>query len=236
MSSVQVIRLTTKREMDRFVSFPRSLYKNYVQYVPDMDSEVRGFFNPKKNSDLEFADVQPFLAYKDGKVVGRIVGVVSRKSNAAWDKHIVRFTYLDFIDDREVSRALIDAVEQWGREKGMDEIQGPMGITDFDKEGMLIEDFDLQGCFMEFWNPPYYKLHMEEMGFDKAADWLQIRFEVPKEIPPRFQRVADYSKQEFGVHLVHKTRKDIYDVYGEKIFNLLKLLFSKELCLQDLKE
>ena len=226
MSSVQVIRLTTKREMDRFVSFPRSLYKNYVQYVPDMDSEVRGFFNPKKNSDLEFADVQPFLAYKDGKVVGRIVGVVSRKSNAAWDKHIVRFTYLDFIDDREVSRALIDAVEQWGREKGMDEIQGPMGITDFDKEGMLIEDFDLQGCFMEFWNPPYYKLHMEEMGFDKAADWLQIRFEVPKEIPPRFQRVADYSKQEFGVHLVHKTRKDIYDVYGEKIFNLLNEAYA----------
>lgn len=226
MSNVLVTEVKTKKEMSDFVSLSRTLYKDNKQYVPDLDVDVRDFFNPKKNNDLAYADVQPFIAIKDGKVAGRVVGIVSYKSNATWKKKIVRFTYLEFIDDIEVSKALLDTVASWGKERGMNEVQGPMGITDFDKEGMLVEDFDLQGCFMEFWNPPYYKEHMVALGFDKATDWLQIRFQVPEEVPARFQRVADYAKQEFGIHMVHKSKKEIYDSYGNKVFSLLNQAFA----------
>ncbi len=227
MNSIKVIKVQSKKEMKMFISFPHTLYQKYDNYVPDLDSDVEGFFNPKKNRNLAYADVQPFLAMRDGEVVGRIAGVVSHKSNSTWNKRIVRFTYIEFIDDLDVSKALLDTVAEWGKSFGMNEIQGPMGIIDFDKEGMLIEDFDLPGCFMEFWNPPYYKSHMEQLGFKKGADWLQIRFEVPEQIPPRFQRVADYSKQEFGVHVVRKTKKEITQGYSHKIFKLLNESFAQ---------
>ena len=226
MNNVKVIKVQSKKEMKMFISFPHTLYQKYDNYVPDLDSDIEDFFNPKKNRNLAYAEVQPFIAMQDGKIVGRIVGVVSHKSNNTWNKRIVRFTYIEFIDDLEVSKALLDAVAKWGKTYGMNEIQGPMGIIDFDKEGMLIEDFDLPGCFMEFWNPPYYKSHMEQLGFKKGADWLQIRFEVPEQIPPRFQRVADYSKQEFGVHVVRKTKKEITQGYSHKIFELLNESFA----------
>lgn len=227
MNSIKVIKVQSKKEMKMFISFPHTLYQKYDNYVPDLDSDVEGFFNPKKNRNLAYSDVQPFLAMRDGEVVGRIAGVVSHKSNSTWNKRIVRFTYIEFIDDLDVSKALLDTVAEWGKSFGMNEIQGPMGIIDFDKEGMLIEDFDLPGCFMEFWNPPYYKSHMEQLGFKKGADWLQIRFEVPEQIPPRFQRVADYSKQEFGVHVVRKTKKEITQGYSHKIFKLLNESFAQ---------
>ncbi|MBO7052432.1 MAG: N-acetyltransferase [Prevotella sp.] len=226
MSNVLVKKVTTEKQMSDFISLSRTLYKDNNLYVPDLDVEVRNFFNPKENHDLAFADVQPFIAIKDGKVVGRVAGIVSHKSNATWNKNIVRFTFLEFIDDRDVSQALLDAVAAWGAEKGMNEIQGPMGITDFDKEGMLVEDFHLRGCFMEFWNPSYYKDHMEALGFDKATDWLQIRFKVPEEVPARFQRVADYAKQEFGIHMVRKSKKEIRGDYGKKVFSMLNQAFA----------
>ncbi len=226
MSNVLVTKVSTKREMNEFISLSRTLYKGNKCYVPDMDADIRDFFNPEKNSNLAFADVQPFIAEVDGKTVGRIVGIISHKSNTAWNKKIVRFTYFEFVDDLDVSKALLDTVASWGKEHGMNEVQGPMGITDFDKEGMLIEDFDLPGCFMEFWNPPYYKKHMETLGFEKATDWLQIRFKVPEQVPARFQRVADYSKQEFGIHMVHKTKKELYGEYGHNVFKLVNESFS----------
>ena len=172
--SILIKKADTKKEMNDFVSLPHRLYRNTRQYVPDMDADIRNFFNPKKNRSLQFAEVQPFVAYKNGECAGRITAIISHKSNESWSKKIVRFTHIEFTDDCAVSEALLKTVEQWGAEHGMTEIQGPMGITDFDKEGMLIEDFDLNGCFMENWNPSYYRTHMERLGFTKAADWLQI--------------------------------------------------------------
>lgn len=224
--SILVKKAETKKEMNDFISLPRTLYKNHKQYVPDMDTDIRDFFNPKKSSSLQFADVQPFVAYDGNSCVGRITGIISHKSNETWNKKIVRFCHIEFVDNPEVSSELLNTVEQWGKNLGMTEIQGPMGITDFDKEGMLIEDFELDGCFMEFWNPPYYKEHMERLGFTKAADWLQIRFQVPEEVPPRFKRVADYCKQEFGVHPIEITKKEVYESYGQKIFQLLNEAYT----------
>ena len=129
--------------MDDFVKLPRKIYKGNSCYVPDMESDVRGWFDPKHNPGLQHSEVAPFVAYDErGEVVGRIVGIINRKANEIWNGSCVRFGWIEFVDDTDVSAALLKAVEDWGRSKGMDSIQGPLGISDFDKEGLLIEDFD----------------------------------------------------------------------------------------------
>ena len=182
---VRIIKIVNKRQMDDFVRLPYYIYKNTPQYVPDMESDVRDLLDARKNPAFEFSDIQPFLAYRSGKAVGRIVGIINRKANERWKKRDVRFSMLEFIDDAEVSKALMDAVAQWGKSFGMETIQGPMGITDFDKEGMLVEDFHLRGTMSTIYNPEYYPRHMEAMGFEKEVDWLQIRINVPEEVPAR---------------------------------------------------
>ena len=223
---IQVKPVTTKKGMDDFVKFPKSLYAGISQYVPDMDSDIRNTFHPTKNKSLEFADIQAFVAYKEGKTVGRIAGIINHKANNIWKKQTVRFSMIEFIDDIEVTKALITAVEEWGKNHGMTSIQGPMGITDFDKEGMLIEDFDMSGSFLEYWNPPYYKEHLEKLQFQKEADWLQIRFQVPETVPAKYARVARLSKEMFDLKIVTKTKKEVYKGYGQKIFDLLNQAYA----------
>ncbi|MCI6503481.1 MAG: N-acetyltransferase [Prevotella sp.] len=223
---IQVKPVTTKKGMDDFVKFPKSLYAGISQYVPDMDSDIRNTFHPTKNKSLEFADIQAFVAYKEGKTVGRIAGIINHKANNIWKKQTVRFSMIEFIDDIEVTKALITAVEEWGKNHGMTSIQGPMGITDFDKEGMLIEDFDMSGSFLEYWNPPYYKEHLEKLQFQKEADWLQIRFQVPEIVPAKYARVARLSKEMFDLKIVTKTKKEVYKGYGQKIFDLLNQAYA----------
>lgn len=223
---LRIRKVTNAKEMDDFVHLPLKLYKGNPYYVPDMLSDVRNSLNPKKNIGLAYADVQPFVAYRGEEPVGRIVAVISHKSNEIWNRKNVRFSLVEFIDDEEVANALMDAVADFGRQHGMDTVEGPMGITDFDKEGMLIEDFEKGGTFMEIWNPEYYPKHMERMGFGKAADWLQIRIDVPQTVPSRYKRVADYARQEFGLRIVHKTAKDIYNGYGQKVFKLFNEAYA----------
>ena len=226
MNTVCVKKVETGREMDDFVRFTRGHYAHCKQYVPDLERDVRDMFNPKRNAGLEFSDIQPFVAYRDGKVVGRIAGIINHHANQKWNKRNVRFGFIEFIDDQEVSRALLDAVAEWGREKGMDRIQGPMGITDFDKEGMLVEDFDLTGSVTAIYNYDYYPRHMEALGFEKEADWLQVRVEVPQEIPAKYQRVAQYCREQVGLRVIKVTNKDIRGEYGKKIFHLLNAAYS----------
>lgn len=212
--------------MNDFIALPHRLYKGCDEYVPDMDSDVRDFFNPKHNDSLKFADVQSFVAYKGKKCVGRITGVISHKTNAKWNVLRARFTNIEFFDSPEISAALLNAVEQWGREMGMEVIEGPMGITDFDKEGMLIEDFELGGSAAEFWNYPYYVKHMEKQGYTKAVDWLQVRIDVPKDIPARYHRVSEYLKEELHLRVIKKTKKDVKAGYGHVLFNLFNEAFE----------
>jgi len=143
MKEVIINKVRTKQEMNDFIRLPHHLYARCSQYVPDLDSDIRETFNPRRNAGLEYSDIQPFVAYnKKGKCVGRIVGIINHRANEKWKTRNVRFGLIEFIDDPDVSEALLKAVEVWGRERGMTHIQGPMGIFDFDKEGMLVEDFD----------------------------------------------------------------------------------------------
>lgn len=224
--SVQIKQANDKKTMNDFVAFPRHLYKNSKEYIPELEGDVRNFFNPQKNNSLNYAEIQPFVAYRNGKCVGRVAAIISYRANTKWNKKNVRFTYLDFIDDHEVSGALLSAVEKWGKKRGMTDCEGPMGITDFDKEGMLIEDFHLGGGTMEFWNYPYYVEHMRFHGYDKAVDWLQARIRVPQEVPAKYARVAKLSKEMFNLRVVKKSNKEVRNEWGYKIFRLFNDAFA----------
>ena len=185
-----------------FVRLPRVLYRGVPQYVPDLERDIAEIFRTKSFPGQESSDVQPFVAYRNDIPVGRIVGIVNRKANERWQQRVVRFGLIEFIDDLNVSRALLEAVEQWGLALGMDTLQGPMGITDFDKEGMLVEDFHLTGTMNTIWNPDYYPRHMEELGFRKVVDWVQIRVQIPQEVPVRYSRTAQYVREQLGLRIV----------------------------------
>ena len=208
--------------MGDFIRLPYYIYRDCRQYVPELESDVRDLFNPQKNPAYSFSEIQPFIAYSHEVAVGRIVGIINRKANEKWKRQCVRFSMMEFIDDPDVSKALLEAVSQWGLSKGMNTIQGPMGITDFDKEGMLVEDFDLTGSMNTVYNPDYYPRHLEAMGFEKEVDWVQIRINIPEEVPVRYARTAQYVREQIGLRVIKLTNNDIYQRdYGRKVFDLL---------------
>ncbi len=213
--------------MDDFVRLPSRLYRDCPQYVPDMERDIRDMFDPRKNAGLGFCEVQPFVAYYWSTPVGRIVGIINHRANRKWERRCVCFGLIEFIDHSEVSQALLSAVEQWGYQRGMDCIQGPLGITDFDKEGMLVEDFDLVGAMTSIYNHAYYPQHMEALGYQKAADWIQFRLQVPEQLPARFERVAQLSKEMFGLRVRTMTRKDVRGGYAQQAFDLFNQCYSQ---------
>lgn len=226
MKTLTLLSVHEGKTLRDFIEFPKKLYAGNGQYVPDLDSDVRNTFDPKKNSGLEFSDVEGFVAYCGGKPVGRVMAIINRHANEKWNVKVVRFGYLDFIDDQDVSKALLDKVAEWGRERGMDTMQGPLGITDYDKEGMLMSDFGLIGSMETYYNYPYYPKHMEGLGFGKAVDWLSIRVAIPKEIPAKYAHVAKLSEEMFGLHVRSMTKKEVREGYIYKVFDLLNAAFS----------
>ena len=210
----------TKRQMDDFVKLPRKIYQGNPYYVPDMEADVRRWFDPKHNPGLQYSE--------EGEPVGRIVGIINHKANQIWKGSCVRFGWIEFIDDPDVSFALLKAVEDWGRGKGMDSIQGPLGISDFDKEGMLISDFDKVGSAISIYNPAYYPEHMVQHGFGKEVDWVQVRLTIPEQVPARFARARDLVGNMYGLKVKKLTLKEVFqEGYGRKIFHLLNAAYSQ---------
>ena len=222
MDEIRVVKVINRQEMDDFLNITDKIYAGCKQYVPDMRSDVRAMFASNNSSHQATTEIQPFVAYRGQEVVGRVVGVVNRKANEAWKARNVRFSMIEFIDDLAVSKALLDTVAAWGKSLGMDRLQGPMGVTDFDKEGMLIEDFDMRGSMTAYYNPEYYPRHMGQLGLVKEVDWLQVRIKIPKEVPARYARVAQYAREQFGLKVVKGNRYEVQKgAYGPKIFKLL---------------
>jgi GNAT superfamily N-acetyltransferase len=243
MGRIDVVKIGSKRELHDFIRVPYHIYEHCPQYVPDLESSICELFDPQKNPAFEFSHIQPFVAYSLGNdqsaktPVGRIVGIINRKANERWQTRHVRFALIEFVDDEEVSRALVDAVAQWGRSFGMDAIEGPMGITDFDKEGMLVEDFHLTGTMNTIYNPAYYPRHMEALGFRKAVDWLQVRIQVPQEVPARYARTAQYAREQIGLRVIKLTNSDIMKGgYGKKVFDLLNTAYHSIFGFSELSE
>lgn len=220
--SVEIKEVQSRRELREFVNFPEKLYRHNPYYVPPLEFDQMDTLDQKKGAAQEFCDSKLYLAYKDGKLAGRVAAIVNRLANKQWNHKEVRFGWYDFIDDREVSKALMDKVEEFGRIYGMESVVGPLGFTDFDPEGLLIEGFDQLSTMALIYNYPYYVDHIEEMGFQKDADWIEYKIEVPKALPERVARMANIIEQRANVHVTPLTRKLIKEKdYAHKIFKII---------------
>lgn len=225
--SVTVTRVQNKRAFKEFLHFPLTLYKDMPAFVPPLLMDDADTLDPKKNPAYEFCDAAMYLAYKDGKLAGRVAAIVNRKANAAWNHDEVRFGWFDFIDDREVSKALLEAVEAFGRERGMTTILGPLGFTDFDPEGMLVEGFEYLSSMALHHNWPYYKDHMEALGYAKDVDWLEYRIYIGDTIPDKYIRVAKIVEERYGLKLRKITKREVRKTdIGYKLFDLINETYS----------
>jgi len=217
-----VRKVTTRKELKDFIRFNYLLYKDNKYSVPDLYDDMLNTFNPKKNAAFEFCEAEYFLAYQNDKIVGRVAAIINHRANEVWNKKDVRFGWIDFIDDPEVSEALLKAVEEWGKAKGMEHIQGPLGFTDFDAEGMLIEGFEELSTMATIYNYPYYPEHMEKLGYKKDADWVEYKIYVPEDIPEKHKRISELILKKYNLKIKKYTSaKKIAQDYGEAIFELM---------------
>ena len=215
-------QVLSRRDLRKFVDFPNRLYKGNPYFVPKLFTDEIATLDPKKNPAYDFSESRLYLAYKDGEIVGRVAAIINHKANEKWNHKEMRFGWIDFIDDREVSAALIGKVIEYGREKGMDTVVGPLGFTDFDPEGMLVEGFD-QLCTMALiYNHPYYPEHLEAMGFTKEIDWVEYKIFIPKQVPERIAQVARIVEERYDIHVRKITRKEVRkENMGQRIFGLI---------------
>lgn len=228
MSKIEIRKVESKKDLNRFIEFNYQLYKDNPYAVPDLAFDLRNTFDPKRNPGCEFSEMQLFLAYKDGEIAGRVVAIINHKANKTWNTKNVRFGWIDFIEDIEVCRALIQTVEQWGKERGMDHIQGPMGIKDTDKEGMLTFGFDQLGTMNTLYNYPYYPQFIEQLGFKKDVEWVEMRMPVPEKVPEKYTKIGEIVMKRNNVHIkkLHG-KKDIFkNGYGQRIFKLIDDAYS----------
>ena len=219
----------TKRNLLKFVHFPiDDLYRDSEFFVPPLVTDELNTLRPDKNPAFDFCEAVYYLAYRDGKIVGRVAGIINHVCNERSGKKEARFSYIDFIDDAEVVDALIDAVTRWGKSKGMEHLTGPLSFTDMDPEGMLIEGYDRVGTSGGIYNFPYYPKHMERLGFVKDADWIELLITIPKEIPEKMQRISDLVSQRYNLETIKYTsRKKLVADYGDAIFKLINVAYDE---------
>ena len=220
--SVEITKVSSKKDLKIFVRFANRLYKGNPYYVPSMPFDDMGTFDPKQNGAFEFSEAELYLARRDGEVVGRVAAIINRKANEAWNVDQVRFGWFDFIDDIEVSSALLDAVIAFGRSRGMKQIVGPLGFTDFDPEGMLVEGFDRVSTMALIYNHPYYPEHMKKLGYVKETGWIENLITIPDALPEKYIRVAEVVKERYDLKVRKFTRRQIRkEDYGRKFFKLI---------------
>ena len=218
----------TKRNLLKFVHFPiDTLYRDSKYFVPPLVTDELNTLRPDKNPAFDFCEAVYYLAYRDGKIVGRIAGIINHVVNERSNKKEARFSYIDFIDDAEVVDALIDAVTRWGKSKGMEHLTGPLSFTDMDPEGMLIEGYDRVGTSGGIYNYPYYPKHMERLGFVKDADWIEMLITIPKDIPEKMVRISNLVAQRYNLTTIKYTnRKQLVADYGDAIFKLINVAYD----------
>ncbi len=220
--AILIEQVRSKKDLRKFIQFQNDLYKGNPWFVPKIAMDEASTLDPKKNPAYEFSEAALYLAYKDGQLAGRVAAIVNHRANERWNHKEVRFGWIDFIDDKEVSKALLDKVMEFGRSKGMETIVGPLGFTDFDAEGMLVEGFDQMCTMALIYNYPYYKEHLESFGFVKEVDWIEYKIHIPQGVPERIARVAGIVRDRYGLEVRKITRKEVKkEGLGQKIFDLV---------------
>lgn len=225
--AIEIQEVKSKNDLKKFIWFGINLYKNNKFAAPPLMMD--DFLNLSKDSNPahEFCETAYFVAKNGGKIVGRIAAIINPIANKTWNEKKARFGWVDFIDDKEVSTALFDAAIAWAKSKGMTEICGPLGFTDFDPEGLLIEGYDKPGTLATIYNYPYYVQHIENYGFTKDIDWNEYLITVPEVFPEKFFRIAEIVKQKYNLRSARfKSRKEVVKKYAYKIFNLLNICYK----------
>ncbi len=219
--SIFLKEVTTSSALRRFIRFPLRLYQNHPCYVPALLPDEINTLHWDKNPAFDYCDVRYWMAYRDSVPVGRIAAIHNRKHIEKWHEPYLRFGWLDFIDDTQVSAALLGAVESWARDLGLEAVHGPLGFTDLDREGMLIEGFNEVATLATLYNYPYYSHHLEALGYRKDIDWLEYELTVPEKLDDRISKAAEIVLQRNNLHLLHaKRKKDLLD-YAEPLFQLI---------------
>ncbi len=228
MSSITIKKVENKKDLKTFIDFHYDLYAGNKYDVPNLYTDNLNTLSKDKNAAFDFCEAEYYLAYKDGRLCGRVAAIINHRANEKWQRKSVRFGWIDFIDDREVSAALIHAVEDFGRRNGMDEIIGPLGFTDMDPEGMLIWGFDQLGTMATSYNYPYYSKHIEMMGgFEKDNDYVEYYLEVPPTIPEKYAKIASMVEDRYNLHVKKPTKKEILkEGLGKKIFEIINITFK----------
>lgn len=228
MSLIQIKKVETKNELKKFIEFHYDLYEGNVYDVPPLYSDEWNVLSKDKNPAFDFCEAEYFLALKDNKIVGRVAAIINHKANKKWERKDVRFGWIEYIDDIEVSKALLTAVEEYGRSKGMDTIAGPLGFTDMDPEGMLTMGFDKLGTIATNYNYDYYPKHFEQLeGWEKDVDYLEYKINVPDQIPEKLVKLSEMIQKRYNLHIKKLTKKDIFEGgYGRKIFHLINSTYK----------
>lgn len=221
--SIEIKKLTpTKKELKQYVKFGINLYKDNDCFIPPLIFDEINTLLPDKNPAFEICEAQSFMAYRDGKPVGRITTIINRLVNERTNARDMRFGFVDFIDDNEVVDALFDAAKAWGKERGMTSMVGPMGFSDMDHEGMLTFGFDELGTQATIYNYAYYPEQMARMGFNKDVEWVEYRITIPDKVPDKYVRIAEIVKQKYDLRVLKYTSaKKIKEEYGQALFELI---------------
>jgi hypothetical protein len=224
---IEIKRVITRKELKKFIAFQCNLYANNKYWCPPLRFDELNNLRKDKNVAFDFCEAEYWLAYKENKIVGRIAGIIQHKSNERWNEKLVRFGWIDFIDDLSVSGKLIETVENWGKEKGMTGIHGPLGFSDMDNEGMLIKGFEEVATLASIYNYPYYPEHMEKHGFMKAADWVQWEFDVGGTIPEKVERLSHLLQEKFKLRVLKAKKAKELKPYARKMFSMLNVAFDE---------
>lgn len=228
MSLIEIKKVEGKKDLKTFIDFHYDLYKGNKYDVPNLFSDDMNTLRKDRNAAFEFCEAEYFLAYKEGKLVGRVAAIINHKANNKWNRKSVRFGWIDFIDDIEVSKALLKAVEDYGKSKGMELLVGPLGFTDMDPEGMLTWGFDQLGTMPTIYNYPYYPEHIKAIGgFEIDNKYVENKLMVPSEVPEKYAKIAAMIQERYNLHVVKLTKKMVFDEgYGQKIFDLVNATYS----------
>ena len=228
MSSIEIKKVSSRKDLKAFVDFHYDLYQDCPYDVPTLFSDDMNTLSPEKNAAFDFCDAEYYLAYKDGKLAGRVAAIINKRANKKWVRQSVRFGWIDFIDDIEVSTALLKAVEDFGRQHGMKEVVGPLGFTDMDPEGMLTWGFDKLGTMATIYNYPYYPQHIEQMGgWEKDNDYVEYYMNVPDKVPEKYTRIAELVESRYNLHVKKLTRREVLkENYGKKLFDIINRTYG----------
>ncbi len=225
---IEIRAISSEKEIEEFIDFRTRLYRDDPCAVPYLFTDEKNTLLPWKNPAFDYCEAEYYMAFRDGKAVGRVAAIINHNANTAWARRNVRFGYFDFIDDAEVSEALINKVREYGKSKRMNTVIGPMGFVDMDREGLLVEGFDVMATMHANHNFPYYREHLERMGFDKDNDWVQQLVKVPDVVPEKFAKITTMIGKRYNLHARKLTKKDLLkNGYGQRFFHILNECYKE---------